>query len=39
MIDLTRRATETVVHTLDNENLGVNASPNGGFVFATDFTR
>ncbi|HEX6470756.1 MAG TPA: hypothetical protein VF069_16770 [Streptosporangiaceae bacterium] len=38
VVDLARRSTVTVIPTPDAEILGVNASPDGRFVFATDFS-
>lgn len=37
VIDLARRATKTLVRTPDPGNEGSNVSPNGRFVFVTDF--
>lgn len=37
VIDLARRATKTVIPTPDSGNEGINISPNGRFVFVTDF--
>jgi YVTN family beta-propeller protein len=37
LVDLARRSTVTVIPTPDAEILGVNVSPDGRFVFATDF--
>jgi YVTN family beta-propeller protein len=37
VIDLARRATKTTITTPDSGNEGSNVSPNGRFVFVTDF--
>jgi YVTN family beta-propeller protein len=38
VIDLAKRSTVAVIQTPDAENEGVNVTPDGKFVFATDFS-
>jgi YVTN family beta-propeller protein len=38
VIDLAKRSTVTVIQTPDTEDEGVNISPDGSLVFATDFS-
>jgi YVTN family beta-propeller protein len=38
VIDLAKRSTVAVIQTPDTENEGVNASPDGRLIFATDFS-